>query len=197
MHPQIELPEKGLSGTGYFKPERVQRVISPFGQSYCYQGKLISFQGELHHLPCRIYSSKKLPANTHYLIEGRLFQKGPYAFLLKPKKGSFWKPVEKTFSLAEMRYQMKTTVRRWIRKEVSQKEPAQLLSALATGDLEERELAFEFGQTRLEPRARHLRFSLFPSRSFFGVFAQRILLFKSHGSRDAHSALHLFLLYGI
>ncbi|NGX55511.1 MAG: hypothetical protein KR126chlam2_01146, partial [Chlamydiae bacterium] len=70
-----QFPPAPSTGTAKFS---IQTVSSAFRGSYLYRGTLKSFTRDneeksiASHLPCQIYSRKRLPANCDYHIHGTL-----------------------------------------------------------------------------------------------------------------------------
>ena len=144
--------ETQLTGMAYFKPTFVKKNASPFGINTLYAGTITHFyDGErlLKNLPCYIYRplyGNHPKADTDYILEGRLIPKGRTHFVFKPKK---WKKVKRTHRLAQMRYDWKKNVRLYLKRHVKDRKAFDLLTSLATGDLEDRSLKFEFGRLSL------------------------------------------------
>src|SRR5262249_13630022 len=104
-------------------------------------------------LPCHLYLplNTRLPTeNCDYTIVGTLQQKGDYLFVLKPQKNTPWIPVKDTHTFAFLRHRMKKEVRACIKKEIPDKSAQILLTALATGEIDERLLSLEFGKIGLQ-----------------------------------------------
>lgn len=80
-------------------------------------------------------------------MKGSLQQRGPYDFVLKAQD---WKAVANTWSLAEMRYQMKENFRKILSKKLPTGKVATFLSSITTGDVEDRMLRYEFGRLGLQ-----------------------------------------------
>lgn len=154
-HP-LDLAQSPLEGKGIFHINHFSILHSPFNKSYHYKGVLKSFQtkeGTLYHnLPCSIFHSLKNPpiASNDYLIEGFLTQKKPNLFCLKPKKQKKWTAIDHTFSLAAWRYNAKKNISSYIKAHISDSASAQFLSALVTGEIEERTLRMDFSRLGLQ-----------------------------------------------
>ncbi|MDE3046225.1 MAG: ComEC/Rec2 family competence protein [Verrucomicrobiota bacterium] len=158
--PTMELPNEC---TARFSISSLQKHQSPFYQDVVYRGTLYHGRAAL---PCSIYArGKRATASRDYQVTGFLKRKNDYEFTLQVKR---WEPVEWTWSLAELRYQMKEQVRTYLRENLIHARAAMFLSSLATGEIEDRQLRFEFGRLGLQ----HL---LAISGFHFGV----ILLFFS------------------
>lgn len=149
------LPKEDV-GTAHFHIEEVKRHAGPIKTTLCYRGTLKTFQGECgtyHNLPTRLYLpiNQTLPlANRDYLISGTLSEISLGHYILKPTKKIGWIPIEKTKSLAQWRYEKKQSVKKWIYSRFQEKKVARLLSALATGQLESRYLAYKFNAIGLQ-----------------------------------------------
>lgn len=129
--------------TGYFSIASMQPHYSPFQKGVVYKGMLTL---EQQRIPCSIYSLKSpyKKADCDYLVRGKLVQRAPYDFMFKAKE---WIPVEKTWSFAHLRYQLKEKFRLFL---ASKLETAPFLGALITGDVEERTLRYQFNKLGLQ-----------------------------------------------
>ena len=144
-HPKTTLSSGKVTGIGLFHIDDVKTQTSPFYRSLLYKGTLRHFQGDggevYTHLPCHVYlplRGKNPPAHCDYEIEGTLSQKGDHFFILKPTKKKTWSPIKDTHSFAKWRYQTKQKLSRYLKKEIKNPTARTLLSALATGDIDER-----------------------------------------------------------
>jgi competence protein ComEC len=137
------LPEP-KSVSGLFEIASIEPHHSPFQRGVRYKGAL---HLQAHSLPCLVYSHKEevKAATWSYWVRGELIQQGRYAYILKPKE---WIPHEKRWTLAELRFKAKEKLRRFFKRHL----PAShsFLSALATGDVEERLLRYQFGRLGLQ-----------------------------------------------
>lgn len=153
--PEITLPSKHISGIGTFKPHSITTTSSPFYRSLLYQGTLIDFvtkEQTYHNLRCSIYMpiySKRLSCETIYQIEGVLQQKSPHTFILKPKKEP-WKTVGFFCNAIAWRFSTKQAISSFIHKQVKNRTTAVFLSALVTGQIDERLLTMQFGKLGLQ-----------------------------------------------
>ncbi len=155
--PLIQLAQPKMEGDAQFAISSVKNYQSPFHRSLAYKGELLSFQskqGEINkRVPCQIYlpiSINRPKANCNYRVTGTLVQKGPRQFVFKPKKNSLWNPIPSTYSLAEVRYQAKRTVRAYLKKHIQKRSVSIFLNALATGDIDERTLSMEFSRLGIQ-----------------------------------------------
>lgn len=156
-HPDIRLPHAKIQGKGIFHVDVVKYTTSPFNRSLLYRGTLKSFEDEEGHvfkdLTCSIYlptAGKRPLANTDYCIHGTLSQKGSHFFVLKPQKNVPWTPVASFFNFAEWRFAAKQAVFRMLKKQIADPHSRTFLSALATGEVDERILSMEFGKVGLQ-----------------------------------------------
>jgi len=179
--PELEHP---IHCTAYFSISSLQPHSSPFQKDLLYRGTLYYNQNAL---PCTvIWKKKKRPrANVDYELSGLLIQRDKFDYCLNAQT---YKPIPNSWSLAELRYKAKQKFSRFLHKKLHRPRTALLLSSLATGELDDRMLRFEFGRLGLQ----HL---LAVSGFHFGVlllFLSSILgLILPH--RFKWSALLLFL----
>jgi len=175
-----EWPPCGHEGVLYFSISQVKASQTPFGQVLSYQGQVRGFLTQdskrpvLAKIPCQILmkeSSRRPPANCDYLLKGRLqkTRKGSYVF--KPDRAFSWQPIDGTYSLAEWRLQFKRRVARFIQRHFGKTPCSVLFTSLATGDIEERNLAIEFSRLGLSHilAISGFHFSLFASFALFSL----------------------------
>ncbi|WP_194844992.1 ComEC/Rec2 family competence protein [Candidatus Rhabdochlamydia porcellionis] len=155
-YPEITLTSEKTLGVGKFKPQSIKMVCSPFYRSLLYQGTLIDFQTKeqtYHNIPCSIYLpiyGKRPVCDAIYEIEGTLQQKSSHLFVLKPTKKKPWKRKAPFLSLIEWRFSAKQLISKYIHKQVSDQTTAVFLSALVTGQVDERLLTMQFGKLGLQ-----------------------------------------------
>lgn len=138
-HPE----QQKLGEKGEFVISSLKIQQSPFQKSLLYTGTF-------NKIPCKIYAplnKKYYPADKKYIIEGKMDEKSS---VLKPHKKKSWQPIENTFSFAQWRFEAKQAVRHYIKKHLKNPKVASFMSTLATGDIDERSLAFEFGRLGLQ-----------------------------------------------
>jgi len=130
----------------YFSISSLQPHQTPFQKRLLYKGTLYINQAKL---PCSISTriENRPIADKNYVLSGTLQQKGAYQYAFKPKK---WHPIDGSFSLAEMRYQAKESLRRLLEQKLPSPRTAALLSSLITGDVEDRSLRYEFSKIGLQ-----------------------------------------------
>lgn len=178
-YPDQKIPENAV-GKAYFSISSLKPYQSPFHRtSLAYQGIIHYFETtdkqKLFDLPCTIYNDDKITADSDYLIEGQLIEKGNRRYVLKPTKGIAWEKVARTFSFAELRYQMKQSLRNFLKKHTPDAKTLSFLSALGTGDITERTLNFEFKQIGLLHILAISGFQFALIAGFFGFFLRQFL----------------------
>ncbi len=100
-------------------------------------------EGRIH---CNIHSKIRYPANRAYKITGITYSQNGRFYSLKAFK---WEPIEKSFSLAEIRYHAKKWVGSYIQRHIKQRRSAHFLTGMVTGALEDRIMLQEFGNLGL------------------------------------------------
>ncbi len=132
--------------SAYFSISSLKPHQTPFHKGLIYRGDL---RIENTQVPCSVYyrGLNHPMADCDYLLAGNLIQRGPYEYIYKPHK---WIPIEKTWSLAELRYQMKERLRIFLEQKLHRPRTASFLGSLITGDVEDRTLRFEFGRLGLQ-----------------------------------------------
>lgn len=128
-----------------FHPISLERHQSPFYSDLKMRGYA---EWEEKTLPCSLFFKEERPlADRSYAMTGTLKQKGPGDYRFQP---STWEPIPHTHSLAELRFQAKERVRRFLHQHLPDDSSAALLSSLITGDVEERLLRYQFGRLGLQ-----------------------------------------------
>lgn len=155
-HPKIAIVDSIL-GKGIFHIEQVKVHASPFHRSLLYKGILTNFESQTNQqyrdLPCYIYlplSGTHPPADTDYEITGKLSQKGDYAFLLKPDKKNPWRPLSSQHNWSSWRHEAKQKIAQYLKKQIADPFSCTFMTALATGEIDERILKLEFGKLGLQ-----------------------------------------------
>lgn len=142
----ITQPVSGQS-SGIFSISSLQPHATPFYKGLLYKG-VIYFEGG--RMPCQVFykgnSEHHPPAHCDYLLQGYLMEKQEGTAIFKPQE---WTRVPSTFSLAEMRYQMKERLKNHLQTHLSS-DCASFLGSLLTGDVEDRQLRYEFGRVGLQ-----------------------------------------------
>lgn len=146
LYPSLPKEEEGKA---LFHITEFKRHAGPIHTTFVYSGTLQ--MENLPKLPCRIYLPPKkapYPASYDYVFEvGTLTEIGKGSYIYKPK--SPWTPLPHTSSLAAWRFTQKEKVKTWIHTRFSHQKIATFYTALATGNLESRPLAFHFQKVGL------------------------------------------------
>jgi competence protein ComEC len=149
-----DLPPAG-AGRAYFSVHSVQPYSSPFQKGWLYKGTLRSFETTTQKwalsLPCcatfRGPAEERPKADGDYILVGQLQKHHAFDFAFKAKT---WQKAEGTWSLAEMRYLAKEKIRSIVHRYCPDLHTSDFLTALFTGDIENRMLRFEFGRLGLQ-----------------------------------------------
>lgn len=140
----LGLYPSGQKESGRFKIQEVKKNVSSIQTTIAYIGKLDS-------LPCRIYLRKSdnrpLANKDYFFSKGTLRKQLKGHYIFKPE--SPWNPIEKSWSLAEWRFQIKEKIKKKIHARFKDPKIAALLSGLATGNLENPYLFYHFGAVGL------------------------------------------------
>lgn len=132
---------------GYFSIDSLQPYQSPFKKGLMYKGSLY-LDGQ--KVPCTVYhpfDEAHPKANCDYLLRGKLKERGPFNYMFQAKE---WVPVKGSWSLAELRFEMKERFRLFLQEKLKRPLVASFLGSLITGDVEERSLRYEFGKLGLQ-----------------------------------------------
>lgn len=157
------LPLEGVPGTAHIKIASVSSKSSSFGKRWSYRGTLSAFEPENisdnEIKPSQIPISVSLPqsieitrppANGAYRVYGRLKETAPGNYTFLVSKDTPWYPVEGSFSLAEWRFHAKQKVSSYIYSHIPGYRAATFLAGIATGDFDDRLMAFEFSRFGLQ-----------------------------------------------
>jgi len=155
-----QLHPKGNYGNAHFEINSLSTSNHHFGKSWLYKGTLKTFNtddGSIigHNIPVTVSIPFKAEithpsASSSFIVHGRLKQtkRGNYAFIVHPD--SPWYPVNNSWSLAEMRYKAKQGVKSYIYAHIHALRSAKFLTGLATGEFDDRMMAFEFSRFGLQ-----------------------------------------------
>ncbi len=133
------------SDFAYFSIASKSPHHSPFHKGLVYKGMLYSGH---QRVPCSVHHlGQEIPANCDYILKGKLISGDSHSYFFKAKE---WVRVEKTFSLAEIRYQTKEAFRHFLDQKLHRQRTATFLSSLITGDVEDRSLRHEFNRLGLQ-----------------------------------------------
>lgn len=158
-----EVPSEGIQGTIHFDISAVSSSMNHFGPQWTLQGRAKTFTPDLSdqresygkNFFCliRIPKRKNLtrpPADRSYLVRGTLKQSkiGSYYFVVK--KDAPWDPVSGSWSLAEWRFRLKQGIRKYVYQHIPNKQSAEFLTGIVTGEFEDRLMRAEFGKMGLQ-----------------------------------------------
>jgi competence protein ComEC len=158
IHYQIpDLPTEGIMGQAHVQIDHLSLKDTYFGKQWQYQCHLVKFipvnesNSIARHLPCQIHLSPKSifyrpPANQAYLIKGVLKKIHEGQYILKIHKQDSWLPVQDSWSLAEWRFQYKTTLSYWIKQHFPDRKTGTFLAGLITGDFDDHLMQDQFGR---------------------------------------------------
>jgi len=157
------LGDQELKGTAHLDISSLALVSTPFGSNWNYRGTIRTFvhqdenseSHKLHNLPywMSISQNKKLsrpPANVSYLVEGRLKESQPGKYIFIPSKEAPWRPIRASWSAAEVRYHLKSGIKRYLATHIPDARSAAFLTGLSTGDFDDRQMQFEFSRFGLQ-----------------------------------------------
>ncbi len=174
-----QIPE--TTGTAYFKIHTIRKHYTPFSSCMLYEGTCVSFKVDgkttAKNLPCRVYAPfKNRPLGTcDYIIPNTtLIEITPFRYILKINKKLDWISVENTTSLSENRYGIKESIQGYLRSHYKEMRIYHLMSALATGHLEHRNLSYEFGRLGIQHVVAISGFHFALIALFLGFFLKRV-----------------------
>ena len=135
-------------GNALFSIHSMHKNEAAFQTSWIYRGDLRAFENWSGVVPCTIsYRGNSPPsADSDYLVRGRLKEQGAFNYTLGAEE---WKRVEGSYSLAKLRFNAKEKVRNILKTHMTE-QSASFLTALFTGDLDDRELRFAFSRIGLQ-----------------------------------------------
>lgn len=151
------LKTQEINGIAVFEIESFSAAAKHFGSSWRYTGKIRSFYAEGKQIAKNLtttiqLSTQLLPpdANKSYKIEGTLRKVAPKRYVLIPSKEKPWIAIDGTYSFAKLRYQAKQKVAEYIRRHIHDPQSANFLEGIATGNFQDRLMAYEFGRFGLQ-----------------------------------------------
>jgi competence protein ComEC len=170
---EVDTPKNGI---GLFRIESLR--LSSFNL-YLYKGKLISFESEgkyYYNIPCTIaYRAKNKPLSSYdYLIEGTLTKRAKF-FSFKPKKNTTWIKDSKRYNFNELRFKFKKKFKIYLSKKIKGFQSSSLISALITGEVDNKLLRFSFSRLGLSHVLAISGFHFALVIGFFTFFLSKIL----------------------
>ncbi len=133
------LPPSEGKGIGYFTIEKIKHTTFKNDSPLSYQGQLRYFacnEAQYTYLPCTILvknSKDRPPGDRAYIVEGKLRARDHGYYTMKVDQ---WTAVENTYSLAELRLQLKDRLRAYFKKHVHHPLTCDFFSSLGTGEVE-------------------------------------------------------------
>lgn len=152
----------GVAGTAIVSIDSLSSSKSHFGSAWVYKGKLRSFQpddlsiNEAHgkNLPVQFMISQKkrerLIAECDYCVKGILKSEAKGSYFLKIKPSARWEKIPQSFNLAEKRFIAKEKTASYISNNYESPKAATFLSALSTGELNDRLMSNELSRFGLQ-----------------------------------------------
>ncbi len=150
---KLPLP-KELEGQGLFQIHTIKPFKSPFNFSYLLDGTFVYFidnSGKTYcDIPSSIFATPpiRFKGNKSYYFEGKLIKKKNHQFQFKPTIEGF--AYKESFTLAELRFQVKEKIRAFLQTHFSDKKVAHFFSSLITGDIEDRTTSLELKKVGLQ-----------------------------------------------
>ena len=159
QHPK--LPEEGLEGNALMNISGLNHKNSSLGKSWNYTGKITHFVPQnpklanLKNIPALVSlpdhpSLQRPSADCSYLIKGKLKKAKNETYVFFPDKKQPWHPLFDAWNLAEWRFKAKQAVNHYIQLKIQTEPSSSFLAGIATGDFENRLLAFEFSRFGLQ-----------------------------------------------
>lgn len=161
VHYQFPQLSQKQEGTAHLHINSVRDKSSYSGRGWLYQATLYSFHPKesttsiATNLPISFYlkqhaKQKRPPAHCDYQVAALLSQGSSGGYYLHVDKNSPWHPIPDSWSTAERRYQAKQLLSKEIHRHIHNGFCASFLVGLATGDFNDKLLAFEFGRFGLQ-----------------------------------------------
>lgn len=160
INTQISLPHlepDGIKGTAHFDISSISLKSSHFGKQWIYKGtiKSLELHTEVKNIPVSISIPAKKdllrpPADRSYFIEGTLKEISPEHYIFILEKNLPWKGINNSSSFAEIRFQLKESLKKSIHQNIEDDESSTFLSGIATGEFDDHLMAFHFSRFGLQ-----------------------------------------------
>ncbi|MFA6119386.1 MAG: ComEC/Rec2 family competence protein [Parachlamydiales bacterium] len=140
-----------ITGTAKFEIKSIKESYYFNRKSYLYQGNLVSFRtdkNEFKNIPCSVSSKKKYSSDHTYVIPGQLIATRKYNYQLKSK--AKWVQDKKITSITNLRFDLKKKFHQILKKIINDKNGADFLHTLLTGDNTHKLLTFNFSKIGLQ-----------------------------------------------
>lgn len=138
-----KIPEGNVFGV--LSIDSIRPSVSPFHHSLLYRAH---FNG----IPCNLFFPKQknpLSAKWDYFVEGRLIPKEHGIPAFKPNKKTFAPILSKERYLVRWRFKQKERLRCFLSSKIKEPKVFHFISALLTGDVDDRQLTLEFRKVGL------------------------------------------------
>lgn len=154
-----DLPEDGLKGEAMIQISSIQHRNVGFGSSWIYQGTLVQFIPDntktiiAKNIPVSLSMKdtiERFPANQSYLVHSHLKKTDKGIYFLKIASNEQMHLINDLWNLSEWRFEKKQWLKNHIAKQFDQPLNASFLNGLATGEFDDRMLAFEFSRFGLQ-----------------------------------------------
>jgi len=142
-------PNKSTWGNGIFHISTLKESTL-FNQGYLYKGKFLTFSDKdttYKNIFCSIYLKKdRKKADCDYQLSGKLKLTLSGTYIFKPQK---WQAIDKSYSFAEKRFQLKKQLDNYLQKVIEDKSVQNFLKAIISGDIDNQLMQFAFAKTGL------------------------------------------------
>lgn len=168
----MRVPDQKVEGPGIFYVEAITYSKNRFHTPYCYRGHW-SFCNKTkgRRLPTRLFLKTKIEGNA-FSAHGVMEKRKGYFHL----KCSELKEIPTSCSLTNIRYRAKQTVQQYIKRHIKQKDAADFISGIFTGEIENKLLISNFSKLGLS----HLLAISGLHFALIALFFKRILFFLPH-----------------
>lgn len=140
--------EESISGKAYIDIQDIKFTKGKYGNYWHYRGILKTFLPDtpLNRIPknCPIFFKLKYSkslirplANKSYLVPCILSTGLGKRYFAQIKKEEPWLEIPQTYSLAEWRFQLKSTFKKYLKRKFSSKTAGNFLAGLATGEFDD------------------------------------------------------------
>lgn len=177
------IPHKGIEGTGFFNIQSITEKNSYSKTAFLYTGRLKCFKSNhqliAKNIPCTIFIKGNYfrpPGDSSYIIEGRLLKSDHGSYFLKINSQKPWNKIKKSWSIAEYQFQAKAHLKELIHQKIHDKQTADFLTGICTGQLTNNQLKFELGRLGLQ---HIIAISGFHFALIAGIFGFALRLFLS------------------
>ncbi|MDP1835324.1 MAG: ComEC/Rec2 family competence protein [Chlamydiales bacterium] len=157
-----EIPATGLEGAAYISIQSISDSSSSYGYGWVFKGVIHSFvpQGETESIARGVSFRMTVPkkgraerptGDTNYIIHSAKLRKTANGtYYLNSGKQAHWYPVDGWLCLAEMRFNIKHAVKRYIQDHIADRRSANLLVGLVTGEFSDQQTRSSLGRFGLQ-----------------------------------------------